>query len=601
MTELRLGPVLRYVGWDGTGTATVWLETEGACTAEVRCADGAFGSMGTFEIAGHHYALVEVAGLTPGTSTTYEVRLDGHRVWPQEDSPFPPSSIRTPIEGAVEARVSFGSCRWAAPAKGRSYSAASATSDPRPGTPSEDDRQPTPQPKNNPRASAPDALDTLALKLAVSDKSARPDVLLLVGDQVYADETSPRTQSRLARHRDLSVAPGTEVADYEEYTHLYEESWGDPEVRWLLSTVPSCMVFDDHDVIDDWNTSEAWLTEIRTTSWWEDRILGGLMSYWVYQHLGNLSPAELAGDELYKAVREGRAEGQDGTAALREFAARADHDNSSVRWSYRRDFGRTRLVVVDSRGARVLAEDRRAMVDEAESLWVREQVLDGAGSYDHLLVGTSLPWLLPPFIHDLESWDSVLCGGGRGARWIGERLRRKADLEHWAAFPRSFEQLADLLAEVGTGTDAPATICVLSGDVHHAYIAEASWPGGRVDSRVVQLTCSPVHNSVPGYMKVTFRVGWNGVGKLLGRALKLHGGLGRSSVEWDRTGGPWFGNQLMTLTLHGRRADLRLDQSRSTSGGSGRKGILGAARSSGSSTGGAELVAVDERVLSDGL
>ncbi|MGW1633884.1 hypothetical protein, partial [Streptomyces anthocyanicus] len=31
------------------------------------------------------------------------------------------------------------------------------------------------------------------------------------------------------------------------------------EVRWLLSTVPSCMIFDDHDVIDDWNTSAAWL------------------------------------------------------------------------------------------------------------------------------------------------------------------------------------------------------------------------------------------------------------------------------------------------------------------------------------------------------
>ena len=73
------------------------------------------------------------------------------------------------------------------------------------------------------------------------------------------------------------------------------------------------MIFDDHDVIDDWNTSAAWLAEMRATAWWHERILSGLMSYWVYQHLGNLSPAELAADPLYAAVRAA----PDGTDALR--------------------------------------------------------------------------------------------------------------------------------------------------------------------------------------------------------------------------------------------------------------------------------------------
>src|SRR5215218_9344747 len=117
MTELRLGPVLRYVGWDGAGEATVWIEARGACTAEVRCADGASGSSSTFEVAGHHYALVPVTGMTPGTSTPYEVLLDGERVWPPERSAFPPSTLRTPAADTAEARVSFGSCRWARPAK----------------------------------------------------------------------------------------------------------------------------------------------------------------------------------------------------------------------------------------------------------------------------------------------------------------------------------------------------------------------------------------------------------------------------------------------------------------------------------------------------
>ncbi|TXS31008.1 alkaline phosphatase family protein [Streptomyces sp. ms191] len=557
MAGLRIGPVLRYV--DGvTGTsATVWVEADRPCTAEIRCADGAGGRARTFQIAGHHYALVPVTGLTPGVATAYEVLLDDRPVWPEPGSGFPPSTVRTPADGL---RVAFGSCRWAAkPAAGH---------DP----------------------VGPDALDTLATALAADPGRARPDVLLLLGDQVYADETSAATRRWLAARRDPRDAPGSEVGDYEEYTRLYDESWRDPEVRWLLSTVPSLMIFDDHDVIDDWNTSAAWLATMRSTHWWHERVVSGLMSYWVYQHLGNLSPAELAADPLYAEIRSV----PDGTELLRRFAAEADADPARVRWSHRRDLGRTRVLMVDTRAARVLAEDSRAMLDPAAAAWVRDQALDGPGTYDHLLVGTSLPWLLPPLIHDAEAWNAALCRGERGGptgRWarFGERLRQRSDLEHWAAFPDSFEALTRLLAEAAGGSpdgrapaadtrDAPATVCVLSGDVHHAYVAEPRWPDGGPPARVVQLTCSPLHNAVPASIRLGFRFGWSRAGRRLGRLLARHGRVARPSIGWRRTGGPWFGNQLMTLTLRGRSATLTLDQARA----------------------GAGLVTVDERVLDAG-
>ncbi|MEU9384559.1 alkaline phosphatase D family protein [Streptomyces sp. NPDC048279] len=525
MAGLRLGPLLRYT--DGS-SATVWVETSRPCTAEVRCPDGAGGSTRTFQVAGHHYALVPVSGLTPGTSTPYEVILDGTRAWPPPDSSFPAPVIRAPGEGD-ELRVTFGSCRWAAP------------------------------PADGHDPVGPDALDSLASRVAAGGE--RPDVLLLLGDQVYADETSAATRHWLAARRDLSEPPGAEVADYEEYTRLYYESWLDPEVRWLLSTVPSCMIFDDHDVIDDWNTSAAWLADIRDTPWWQERLLSGLMSYWVHQHLGNLSPAELAADPLYAAVRAS----PDGTDELRAFAAKADADPASVRWSYRRDFGRVRLLMVDTRAARVLDEHHRAMLDPGEAEWLGQQALTDRESYDHLLVGTSLPWLLPHLIHDLETWDAALCRGERGGRWaqFGERLRRAADLEHWAAFPASFADLAGVLARTGSGPGAPASICVLSGDVHHAYVAEPAWPAGTgPDARVLQLTCSPVHNSVPPTIRVGFRFGWSALARFLGRRFTRHGRCAPPPVTWRKKGGPWFGNQLMTLTLHGRSARLRLERAR---------------------------------------
>lgn len=149
--------------------------------------------------------------------------------------------------------------------------------------------------------------------------------------------------------------------------------------------------------------------------------------------------------------------------------------------------------MVDSRAARVLEEGQREMLDAEEARWVRDQALTDPGERDHLLIGTSLPWLLPPLVHDAESWNAALARGERGKRWarFGEALRRGADLEHWAAFPTSFEKLAGLIAEAGEGPDAPATVCVLSGDVHHAYVAEPAWRTAQPRSRVVQLTCSP--------------------------------------------------------------------------------------------------------------
>jgi len=536
MAELRLGPLLRYV--DGS-SATFWVEASRPCTAEVRCADGARGEARTFQVAGHHYALVPVSGLTPGTASSYEILLDGAVVWPLPGSPHPPSVVRTPEEGGA-VRVTFGSCRWAAPPA--------------------DEKDPV----------GPDALDTLAARIASDPEAERPDVLLLLGDQVYADEVSKATRAWIAARRGLADPPGNQVADYEEYTRLYYESWLDPEIRWLLSTVPSCMIFDDHDVVDDWNTSAAWLADMRATPWWRERVLSGLMSYWVHQHLGNLSPRELSDDLLYAAVRAT----PDGTDVLRAFAAQTDADPSSVRWSYRRDFGRTRLLMLDTRAARVLEEQGRAMLDPGEAEWLREQTLDAPGSYDHLLIGTSLPWLLPPLVHDAEAWNAALCRGERGARWarFGEDLRRRADLEHWAAFPESFEELTALIAEAGSGAKAPATVCVLSGDVHHAYIAEPHWPDPdrQPVARVLQLTCSPVHNSIPLSIRLGFRFGWSGLGRAIGHRFARHAGCAHPAVDWRKIGGPWFGNQLMTLTLHGRSASLRLDQARERRDGNAR-------------------------------
>ncbi len=527
MSALVLGPLLRHVG---ESDATVWVETDSPCTVEVLGR-----SERTWSVAGHHYAVVVVDGLGPGSVTEYDVRLDGATVWPPPDSELPPSRIRT-LDPETPFRIVFGSCRYA-----------------------------TPDAVRGDNHFDPDALDTYAQRMARLPDHRWPDALLLVGDQVYADETSERIRSRIRARRDVTVAPYEAIKDYEEYTWLYDESWTDPHVRWLLSTVPSSMIFDDHDISDDWNTSAAWRRDMQRTSWWHERIVGGLSSYWVYQHLGNLSPAALAADELYQQVR---AHDGDCEQLLRDFAAAADKEadgRKGAQWSYRRDLGDVRLLVIDSRCGRVLEAGERSMVSEPEFRWIEEQV---EGDYQHLLVGTSLPWLLARALHDIEAWNEVLADGSRGPRvgaWA-EKLRRAADLEHWAAFRRSFDRLAALLASVGRGERTgpggtpPGSICVLSGDVHHAYAARARFPE-HVGTPVYQLTCSPVHNYVPALMKVAFRVSWSRVAERFTRfLLSTVARVPSQPLSWDRLAGPFYGNEIATLLLDGRSARLVIEQ-----------------------------------------
>ncbi len=62
-------------------------------------------------------------------------------------------------------------------------------------------------------------------------------------------------------------------------------------------------------------------------------------------------------------------------------------------------------------------------------------------------------------------------------------------------------------------------------------------------------------------MRLAFRAGWSraaerGTRGLLGVVAKVPPPI----VEWTRTAGPYFGNDVMTLRLDGRRADLLLEQ-----------------------------------------
>jgi PhoD-like phosphatase len=526
-SPLALGPLIRYV--DET-SASIWVKTLEAAEVTVRAGSASWQAR-TFCAHGHHYALVVADGLEPGSLTPYSVEVDGTMVWPlpegQRDADrdakggdYPFSVIPT-LEPGKRLRMAFGSCRT------------SVGHD-----------------KAGNQSHGVDALRALALTMATDPDVRWPDLVVFLGDQVYADETTEAMQDFIRSRRDIEVAPGKELKDFEEYTFLYELAWQDPLNRWLLSTLPSSMIFDDHDVRDDWNTSYAWKQEIEQTDWWHERIVAGLTSYWIYQHLGNLSPQEREKDELWQRVvnHDADAGELDLTDELVARAERIYAEPGTIRWSYARDFGDVRLVVIDSRAARVLEPDRRELLDETELSWLDEQL---RGDVRHLLIGTSLPFLLPAGMHYLEAWNEAIAGGawGKRAAVFGEKVRRTVDLEHWGAFQDSFQAVARMVEEVADGKrgKAPETVTFLSGDVHHSYLAEVQREHRPGSSRIIQAVCSPIRNPLKRRMRfataaLSYAVA-GPIGKLMSRSAKVP----HAPFSWRYLAGPWFDNSIAVL------------------------------------------------------
>jgi hypothetical protein len=520
--------MLRYVGAE---EATVWVETSAPCEVEIRGHRSR-----TFTMEGHHYALVVIQGLEPGETYEYEVHLDGERRWPKADSTFPPSVIRT-IGSDEDLRLVFGSCRLALPHHP-------------PYTLEKDEDE---------RGRETDALHALALRMSRETSERWPHAMMLLGDQVYADMLPLATEGFIRSRRDVEEPPGKEATDFQEYTRLYQDSWGVPEIRWLFSTVSVSMIFDDHEIQDNWNGSYLWLEENRQKPWWKEKMAGALSAYWIYQHLGNLSPADLERDSLWPEVKDSPEAG----SMLRNMALRVTEDPEAYRFSFYRDLGDTRLIAMDTRAGRKLEPGKRRMIHDADWDWISSHA---TGDFDHLLFASSIPFLMSPGAHHAEAWNNALCNGAWGKRIAdaSERLRTHQNLGHWSAFPVSFERLTELLRSVAAGERGapPASIAVLSGDVHHAYLAKAGFPNEATTSPVYQAVCSPLRNPLDKKERRVMNIAWSSAGKHLFRTLARAAGVKKAEIDWSLTHpAPWFNNQVAALEISGRKARMRLDKS----------------------------------------
>ena len=269
------------------------------------------------------------------TTYPYEVALDGERRWPLDRrSDFPPSAIRTDRPVADAARSS--SDRAASPSRTSRPTRSART-----------------------RTTRGREVDALLRARASHDRDRPRRSGRTCCSRSATRSTSTRTRPRRARSSapaaTRAARPARRSLDFEEYTHLYRESWGDPVIRWLFSTVGVAMMFDDHDVHDDWNTSIAWLEEMRAQAVVGDADRGGARLL-----LGLPAPRQpLAGGARRERAAAAGAEPPDaGPRCCATGRGRADRGSDGSRWSFCRDLGGVRMIVFDSREGRVLGKRR---------------------------------------------------------------------------------------------------------------------------------------------------------------------------------------------------------------------------------------------------
>ena len=170
--------------------------------------------------------------------------------------------------------------------------------------------------------------------------------------------------------------------------------------------------------------------------------------------------------------------------------------------------------MIDSRAGRVLEEQRRRMVDDEEFAWIEAAMQRAADEgVQHLILGTSLPWLLPHAIHNLERWNETL--NVRHERALARPARREAAA---GGRPGALGRLRRLVRAAGPRADVASPAASTGRRPRRRWCSPAtsttptppSWCAPATSTtRVHQLTVSPLHNQAPHPIRVGFRIGWS--------------------------------------------------------------------------------------------
>ena len=240
MPDLTHGPLVGATTADGVA---IWLRADGPAEVEVRvaaAADLSGANPGTattvrLEAERDFTAVLFCTGLTPDTAYVYRVLLDGQAaLFPNFDRQASFRTFPAPDEEAPSFSFAFGSC-----------------------------------------FNAEYHEDVIFNNLIRQEGAGDPRFFLMIGDNTYVDYFA---ESR--NERDSPPVGGLLAL----YRASYRASWRHPIFRRALMSTPTFMIFDDHEIWNNWNNSLDFQHD-------REALAAGARAYWEYQDSHNPAAA----------------------------------------------------------------------------------------------------------------------------------------------------------------------------------------------------------------------------------------------------------------------------------------------------------------------
>jgi hypothetical protein len=369
------------------------------------------------------------------------------------------------------------------------------------------------------------------------------------------DRTPEKRAADYQKHRaDLKK----ELDRHRQQLTLLESGLG--KVRRALANIPTYMIFDDHDVTDDWNLNPMWYDRIYTTSLGVTTVRNALVSYAVFQDWGN-DPLkyEKGNHKRLLELIEGlfpptETKGPNATAAndidaLFGFGLRGKPDevdgsvsavNPPITWHFSVPGPKHLAVALDNRTRRSFLSRNgppgnvAGSLDRTENTVQTEQIPAGpfTDGKEVLLVIAPLQVLGPPILDELvapaafrafdikDYGDKLQPGLRSGSR--GMAGTNPDAIEAWAFDPKTLEALLRRL-------EPYRRVVLLSGDVHYSASTVMSyWTKGAAEpARIVQFTSSGFKNVMPSYITAVDR------GMAIAHKI-VRANLGAERLGWDR-------------------------------------------------------------------
>ncbi|CZF81383.1 PhoD-like phosphatase [Grimontia celer] len=244
-------------------------------------------------------------------------------------------------------------------------------------------------------------------------------------------------------------------------------------LRRLFAHIPTYMIFDDHDVTDDYNLTVGWERAVNNSPFAQGIITNAMIGYFFCQGWGN----------------QPKAFTQDFWTPLQAFLDSPDPANLYAmtqvihhfeQWHYTIPTT-PKVVVIDTRTRRWRSE---SSYNKPSGLMDWESLMDfqqDVFNNDAVVVVSPAPMFGVKFIETIQ----------RIVTFMGHPLA--TDSENWMAHPGSANALLNIFKHPKT----PKNFVILSGDVHYSFAYDIRMRFRKSSPRIWQITCSGFRNQFP--------------------------------------------------------------------------------------------------------